>query len=39
MDLELTGTVVAGHGEVGIVAVVNDVTERVRDDARQLSRV
>ena len=34
MDLELTGTAVAGHGEVGIVAVVNDVTERVRDDAR-----
>ena len=34
MDLELTGTVVAGRGEVGIVAVVSDVTERVRDDAR-----
>ena len=33
-DLELTGTVVAGHGEVCVVAVVNDVTERVRDDAR-----
>jgi diguanylate cyclase (GGDEF)-like protein/hemerythrin-like metal-binding protein len=34
IDLELTGTVVAGEGEVGIVAVVNDVTDRVRDDAR-----
>jgi len=34
VDLELTGTVVAGRGEIGVVAVVNDITERVRDDAR-----
>ena len=34
MDLELTGTVVAGRGERCVVAVVNDITERVRDDAR-----
>ena len=34
MDLELTGTVVASGGEICVVAVVNDITERVRDDAR-----
>ena len=34
MDLELTGAVVAGHGEICVVAVANDITERVRDDAR-----
>ena len=34
MDLELTGTVVAGRGEICVVAVANDITERVRDDAR-----
>ncbi len=34
MDLELTGTVVPDRGEACVVAVVNDVTERVRDDAR-----
>ncbi len=34
LDLELTGTVVPGRGEIGVVAVVNDITERVRDDAR-----
>jgi len=34
MDLELTGAVVAGHGEICVVAVANDITARVRDDAR-----
>ncbi len=34
MDLELTGTVVAGRGDICVVAVANDITERVRDDAR-----
>ncbi len=34
MDLELTGTVVAGRGEMCVVAVAKDITERVRDDAR-----
>ena len=34
LDLELTGTVVAGRGEIGVVAVANDVTQRLRDDAR-----
>ena len=34
IDLELIGTVVAGGEEVDIVAVVNDITERARDDAR-----
>jgi diguanylate cyclase (GGDEF)-like protein/hemerythrin-like metal-binding protein/PAS domain S-box-containing protein len=34
MDLELAGTVVAGRGEIWVVAVVNDITQRVRDDAR-----
>jgi len=34
LDLELNGTVVAGRGEIGVVAVANDVTQRVRDDAR-----
>jgi diguanylate cyclase (GGDEF)-like protein/hemerythrin-like metal-binding protein/PAS domain S-box-containing protein len=34
MDLELTGTAVTDRGEVCVVAVANDVTERVRDDAR-----
>src|SRR5204863_8988676 len=27
LDLELTGTVVAGRGEIGVVAVANDVTQ------------
>ena len=34
LDLELTGTAVAERDEVGVVAVVNDITQRVRDDAR-----
>ena len=34
LDLELIGTAVACRGEVGVVAVANDITERVRDDAR-----
>jgi len=34
LDLELNGTVVAGRGEIGVVAVANDVTQRLRDDAR-----
>jgi diguanylate cyclase (GGDEF)-like protein/hemerythrin-like metal-binding protein len=34
MDLELTGAVVAGQGEICVVAAANDITERVRDDAR-----
>jgi diguanylate cyclase (GGDEF)-like protein/hemerythrin-like metal-binding protein/PAS domain S-box-containing protein len=34
MDLELTGTLVPDRGEICMVAVVNDITERVRDDAR-----
>ena len=34
LDLELTGTAVAERDEIGVVAVVNDVTQRVRDDAR-----
>jgi PAS domain S-box-containing protein len=31
MDLELTGTVDAGRDEIWVVAVANDITERVRD--------
>jgi diguanylate cyclase (GGDEF)-like protein/hemerythrin-like metal-binding protein len=34
VDLELNGTAVAGRGESCVVAVVNDITQRVRDDAR-----
>jgi diguanylate cyclase (GGDEF)-like protein/hemerythrin-like metal-binding protein len=34
VDLELTGTVVAGRGEMCVVAVAKDITEKVRDDAR-----
>ena len=34
LDLELTGTAVAERDEIGVVAVVNDITQRVRDDAR-----
>ena len=34
VDLELTGTVAAGCGEFGMVAVADEVPERVRDDAR-----
>ena len=34
MDLELTGTVVPGRGEICVVAVAKDITARVRDDAR-----
>jgi diguanylate cyclase (GGDEF)-like protein/hemerythrin-like metal-binding protein/PAS domain S-box-containing protein len=33
MDLELTGTVVAARGEISVVAVVNDITEKVRNEA------
>ena len=34
VDLELIGTAVAERGETYVVAVVNDITARVRDDAR-----
>jgi diguanylate cyclase (GGDEF)-like protein/hemerythrin-like metal-binding protein/PAS domain S-box-containing protein len=34
LDLELTGTVVEGGGEIGVVAVANDITQRLRDDGR-----
>jgi len=33
-DLDLSGSVVAGRGEVCVVAVVSDITDRMRDDAR-----
>ncbi len=34
VDLELIGTAVADRGDMYVVAVVNDITARVRDDAR-----